>query len=326
MVINSEFNKNLVFEIENRLPKKNEQLTLLVDVLSIAKEAAYRRLRGDVPFSFTEACMLAEKLGISLDHIIGETAERQLPTFKMFTIPSEANLPDYTTYYMELIYRKYEIGYQKYKDKPVSVMAAFNTIPSPLLQSYPLLFLFRAFKWEYQMHKGSTPLFKLHDMEEGRTKLKKLMYKLYEHAEISFIFGGQIFASFFKQILHFHELRFISDEHLLGMKEELLHLLDSLESIATRGGSEQCKKIWLYLSNVDFENNYTYIQGENTEEAYIPVYQIYSIYSSDKYICQRTKEWIGSLVKYSTLISISGEKERISFFKKQRDYISSFTI
>lgn len=326
METNSGFNKSLVQEIESRLPKKNDQLLLLTDVLSIAKEAAYRRLRGDVPFSFTESCMLAKELEISLDSIVGAESDKHSSGFKIFAPSSGIDVVDHTNYYINLAYQKYEAACQKYEDRPISIMTAYNTIPSSLLQNYPLLFQFRAYKWGYQMHRGGSYLFESLDIEKDRMKVKELVYRLYENAEISFIFGRQIFVSFFKQILHFHELRFISDEHFLGLKEELLHLLDTLEWIATGGQSDRCEKIWLYLSHVDFENNYTYVKGENIEEAYIPVYQIHSIYSSDQYICQITKEWIESLIKYSTLISISGEKERISFFEKQRDYISGFTI
>ena len=44
---------------------------LLMDILYIGKEAVYRRLRGEVPFTFTEAAVISQKLGVSLDQLIG---------------------------------------------------------------------------------------------------------------------------------------------------------------------------------------------------------------------------------------------------------------
>ena len=37
----------------------------------IGKEAIYRRLRGEVPFTLEEAALISRKLGVSLDNVIG---------------------------------------------------------------------------------------------------------------------------------------------------------------------------------------------------------------------------------------------------------------
>ena len=37
----------------------------------MGKEAIYRRLRGEVPFTFQEAAVISKELGISLDRIAG---------------------------------------------------------------------------------------------------------------------------------------------------------------------------------------------------------------------------------------------------------------
>ena len=37
----------------------------------MGKEAIYRRLRGEVPFTFQEAAIISKELGISLDRIAG---------------------------------------------------------------------------------------------------------------------------------------------------------------------------------------------------------------------------------------------------------------
>ncbi len=42
-----------------------------MDIISIGKEAVYRRLRGEVPFTFYEVSLLSQSLGISLDQIVG---------------------------------------------------------------------------------------------------------------------------------------------------------------------------------------------------------------------------------------------------------------
>ena len=51
------------------------------------------------------------------------------------------------------------------------------------------------------------------------------------------------------------------------------------------------------------------------------IFSINSITSRDKEMCKNLKEWIQSLRKFSTMISESGEMQRIQFFKKQRELV-----
>lgn len=81
-------------------------------------------------------------------------------------------------------------------------------------------------------------------------------------------------------------------------------------------------KVWIYLSNIDFESNYVYLSGDGYECAYLDVYQLNSLATTDPVACKMHREWLESLRKYSTLISASGEKERVAYFNKQRVYIN----
>lgn len=47
--------------------------------------------------------------------------------------------------------------------------------------------------------------------------------------------------------------------------------------------------------------------------------------SFDEHIFRTTKAWIQSLKKFSTLISESGEVQRVEFFKKQHKLIDEYT-
>ena len=63
-------NANLIEAMKDKLPVKGKLADMLMDTLYIGKEAVYRRLRGEVPFTFKEAALVSRKLGISLDTII----------------------------------------------------------------------------------------------------------------------------------------------------------------------------------------------------------------------------------------------------------------
>ena len=54
-------------ELRRKIPRGAELTTTLTDMLYLEREAVYRRLRGDVPFTFMEVVTIAKKLGISLE-------------------------------------------------------------------------------------------------------------------------------------------------------------------------------------------------------------------------------------------------------------------
>ncbi len=49
-----------------------------MNVLSLGKGAAYRRLSGEVPFSFEDVARISRKFGISLDKIVGESNSKDI--------------------------------------------------------------------------------------------------------------------------------------------------------------------------------------------------------------------------------------------------------
>ena len=78
-----------------------------------------------------------------------------------------------------------------------------------------------------------------------------------------------------------------------------------------------------YISNINFEATYSYLETSSTQLSLIRIYSINSITTQDPEMFRGLKEWIQSLKKFSTLISESGEMQRIQFFKQQREIIST---
>ena len=61
----NELNTSLIEAVKEKLPLKENLANLLIDTLYIGKEAIYRRLRGEVPFTLEEAALISRKLGVS---------------------------------------------------------------------------------------------------------------------------------------------------------------------------------------------------------------------------------------------------------------------
>ena len=63
--------KELINQMKERIPPGHNLANYLTDTLYMGKEAVYRRLRGEVAFTFDEIAVISHNLGISIDQIIG---------------------------------------------------------------------------------------------------------------------------------------------------------------------------------------------------------------------------------------------------------------
>ena len=97
----------------------------------MGKEAVYRRLRGEVAFTFDEIAMISCKLGISIDQIIGNHQSNRV-TFDLNLLHS----PDPLESYYEIIERYLRIFNYVKDDISTKIYTASNVIPFTLYSSY----------------------------------------------------------------------------------------------------------------------------------------------------------------------------------------------
>lgn len=63
-MIMNELNTNLIEAAKEKFPAKGQLANILMDTLYMGKEAIYRRLRGEVPFTFQEAALFQKNWDI----------------------------------------------------------------------------------------------------------------------------------------------------------------------------------------------------------------------------------------------------------------------
>ena len=86
--MNNALKDGLIRAMKDKMPGGNNLASALTEILCIGKEAVYRRLRGEVAFTFNEAAVISRELGISLDKIVGNSS----PGSTVFDL----NLPEMT--------------------------------------------------------------------------------------------------------------------------------------------------------------------------------------------------------------------------------------
>ena len=312
-------NANLIEAMKEKLPLKGQLADMLMDTLYIGKEAVYRRLRGEVPFTLQESALISRKLGISLDKIIGLSFKSNA----MFNI----NIVDYDdpfeSYYN--ILEKYVSLINTMPDDPNSVMGtSANIIPQTLYLKHELLAKFRLFKWMYQNENIRCKHFDELNIPQNMVDKQKEYARMVSRIHsVDYIWDNMIFSHLVTDIQYFCSIHLITDEDKNLLKEELFVLIDEMEALAARGKSKAGNDVRIYISNINFEATYSYLETSSTQLSLIRIYSINSITTQDPEMFRGLKEWIQSLKKFSTLISESGEMQRIQFFKQQREIIST---
>lgn len=206
-------NANLIEAMKEKLPLKGQLADMLMDTLYIGKEAVYRRLRGEVPFTLQESALISRKLGISLDKIIGLSFKSNA----MFNI----NIVDYDdpfeSYYN--ILEKYVSLINTMPDDPNSVMGtSANIIPQTLYLKHELLAKFRLFKWMYQNKYIDCKSFEELDIPSKLVNIQKDYVAMTRHIHsIDYIWDNMIFQHLINDIQYFASIHLISDE----TKEEI---------------------------------------------------------------------------------------------------------
>lgn len=314
------FNDRLIRAIEERIPRKKDQQAFLREIIPLGKETLYRRLRGEIPFTFSEACTIAGKLKISLDNLV-QLDNQSHPSFSL-ELPSSPNPFDS----IKLKLLQHEQSYAYFLDNTdLIIKSVFSFVPYSLLLPFDGLFKFKMFIYLYQLDIKSIPEnyseFSLpEDMDQRRSLLSQK--RPFMPKDITII-DRKIFTCMVEEINFFHSLGILSiiDKHQL--KDEMLELLHHFEYLTSYGVRETGDlETLIYLSNTNIYHSYTHIKGRDFVCSYMDgIYTMNTILSTNPRICKMHEEWIESLKRFSTLISVSGEIERRTFFTQQRKFI-----
>ncbi|MDR2138478.1 MAG: hypothetical protein LBP50_02870 [Tannerella sp.] len=320
MINNDKIYEALLVQIRNRIPQNAKLVNTLVDILLIEKEAVYRRLRGEVPFTFHEIVTITKHMGISLDAIIGiETQKSRLLQLKLpdFLNPKEND--------MMMIESKISTLNRITACNDTELAVLTNIIPQDILPRFDLLTKYIIFKWQY--HYNGTRTLAFHDVipPDCVIQVFKTLYTCFRKIKKSnYVFDNQFCRYIVDDINYFRSIRMIDEEDVLKVKEDIFRMLDYLENIATFGIFEETgTRVNIYVADVDITNSYAYVRGNDFNLCMIKTFFLTSATSTDEVIFEKIKNWITATLRLSTLITVANERQRVLYFERQREIVRS---
>lgn len=312
------YNEEIIKTIIRNIPEKENASLWLSNVLKVERESAYRRLRGDVIFTFDEIALISSQLGFSIDNIVGSINSKQT-LFDLHWLKQS----DYINGYAERIMQFSNVFQKLTTSENAKAKIAHNSMPHLFTFSKKILAKFRFFKWVYQTQKLPFGyLFKdvifPQSISDAQDHYVEMVRRI---PDFTIIFDENVFTSLIKDILFFRKQKLIFEEEQQQMKCELHEIVDLLEDVMAEGRLPNGGKVEIYLSATDIETTYMYYECDCKEISVFRVYSISALDSYDKNVCIVQKEWIESLKRFSTLISQSAELTRFEYLNTQREHI-----
>jgi DNA-binding phage protein len=313
--IEKELQEQFIAAIRKKIPEKKKCCYTIAKLLFVEKESVYRRLRGEVAFTFAEITAISKRLNISLDWLVGLSSPYRSHLFQLH-IQDYLNLTG-VDYKMS---RDYVTAIQLAATDPHSEFGfASSVLPLHFSVLYQPIFRLYLLKWMYQFGEPETPVSYVETIiPQALERLHQQYLEAVQTIQYTcFIWDGLFLLYLIHDIQYFNSIRLLTDEEVILIKKELLHFLDHLEELAIRGSYSNGNRVEIYVSNLNFETTYSYLSSHNQHISMIDAFTLGAVTSTEEQMCERIKRRMQALKKTSILITGS-EKQRVLFFEKQR--------
>ncbi|MDR2041758.1 MAG: hypothetical protein LBP98_05510 [Tannerella sp.] len=318
--MDKELHEKFIEIAKEKTSDKTNFASLLADILSIKKEAIYRRIRGEVFFTFAEIVSIAKKLDISLDYVGGMVSPYRSHPFSLHVqnyINQEEIDYRMTRDYIAAIRRAASLSYSEFGYTTTIIPMHFSIFHEPFYYLYIL-------KWLY-LSGHYNALFSEISFDERQKKQNAQFLQAVMAIKYTYYVCDKLFLTYMlNDINYFHSIRLMSDADMLLMKKEIEYFLIRMEKLAIQGAYNNGNKVDIYVSDLHFETTYYYLASDIENISMISSFSVGAVTSLEKSVCGQMRTWMQGLKRTSTLISCSAEKERISFFGKQRAILKAF--
>jgi hypothetical protein len=313
----NDLRSTIAAKVLNNIRPHVKPIDYLMETLSISRESVYRRIRGDISFTFEEIAILSVDLGFSIDELI----MKDKPSHVFFDLHTSNahNFSDVFIIMMQQYFQSiFEPTYAKHKES----FTVLNHVPFELTIFFNNLFKFIYYRW---MHQGQTSLKYLYSDVNLPKELINLQQNVVEQLpkihNCTFIFDSKIILNLIHEIQYFYRRKLINPDEIAILKNELLELTNMMENIAQAGINNSESKCDFYLSILNIESNSRYFVYDDRAKSQFLINAFDPITITNPFLCALHKKWIDSLRKYTTLITQTNEILLIKYLNEQRAHI-----
>ncbi len=288
-------------------------------VLEINYDAAYRRVKGKTQISLSDAIKLSKHFKVSINQLYDlNKGASEIMISKTQEIKNVSDLEKYfdrLSRDLSLLDNEYSSIFYSAKDLPIFYVLQDN-----------LLSRFKLYVWLYildaEMPKNNIP-FEEFKLPNSLIKASQNTGRLYNNIKITEQWNYGVINSILNQIKYFFELKLLSYKSAMIICEDLIKTMRKIEESSHLGKrfNEKQTEFNLYYNKLLVLNNNVIVTTRDKKTLFSPysLLQYYKI--EDKNTCNAIHHFLTEQLNLSTLLSKSGAKERILFFKPKYQQI-----
>ena len=320
MQINYDLQSSILDAIKNLLDPSVSLADELADCLSVSKDSAYRRIRGETLFDISDLEKLTKKYDLSLDSFFG--LKKSTVSFNVQSI----NLTDFTFIdYFKDIQKKLSIIqamspkhiYYSARDIPI-----FHYFQDPELTSFKLYIWLKYYMHHPALHNVNFDSKKTPDLLKEFDELSRRIWDLYLKIPCTEIWTYETPNITLRQIEFAQQAGIIKQDSCERLLNNFKSLLSHIESEAEQGnkytlGSKatlEGSEYNIYFHEVAIGDNSALFKMGDQKAAFNIYANLNYMSTSDEAYTAYIEAHFKSTMKNSILISATSEKIRSKFF------------
>jgi len=314
--------------LKSAIPSHASLVDEVAEALDLSIDSAYRRIRGEKLLDLEELGRLSRKFNISLDNLFSLNSN---------SILFQGSLPNKTE--------------TTFMDWMEDVLAQLNLVNSfsrkhvyflvkdmPPFHHYyhPLLAGFKFFFWMKSILDAESLKNEIFSLDKNHfapfQEITQKILRVYNRVPTSEIWNEEGLTTTLRQIEVYHEMGLIASSDItIKLYQCVLEVIDHLEKMAEQGKksilgqspTSDSAEYRLYLNEIVLGDNTFMAEIGDTKITYLNHSVLYFVGSMDQKFNEGMFRNLENLMKKSTLISGTGEKERKQFFNKLRKKVQA---
>lgn len=320
----------LLFDrVKSLLPSNVSLADYLADLLTISKDSAYRRLKGEKQLSFNELAQIATVFNISLDELFN-LGEGNVIFHGQFVNSENFRLESYLSSMLdnvELI--------TKYQNKELYYIS--KDIPIFYYLMFPEIAAFKFFVWtktQMQFEEMRHTKFSFDLLTPELREFCRKITEYYIQIPGTEILNADNILNDLRQLEYYRDIDLFLNREDIGILYEKLTAMVGHMELQTGSGfkclpgnsDSSASTIKVYVNDYFVGDNTIIASINDTRIVYLNHSAINFISTSSSEFANYNFEFIQNIIKKSTLISVVGERDRKKFFNLILDRIKDFRL
>jgi hypothetical protein len=291
--------------------------------LQVSVDSAYRRIRGEKLLDFDEISLLGKYFNVSLDEFLCLNT-----TSILFQSTSKRSQEDALMHWLEDLYGQLHFinsHPRRHLYFLINDLPPFHHFYHPLLTSFKIFFWIRSILPLGQLDQEKFSLTKNY-LAPYEAMVQKIV-RAYTKVPSTELWNKDALNTTLRQIETYHEMGLMADKDTSRqVYGSLLAVIDHLEKMAFQGTKSvlgqgetlESATYTLYLNDIVSGDNTVMAEIGEAKITYLNHSVLYFVGSKDRDFNESTFRNMENLIKKSSLLSGSGEKERTLVFNKLR--------